>query len=322
MLGNKPGFATFWAGSRLPAYEAACLTSYLRHGYAITVYSFGAIAGLPPGVLLRPASDIVEEHYVSAFLIKDVPSLSHFSDLFRYRMFQRTDEIWVDTDMYMVRPLPLDLPPTLLAREDQHALCGAIMRLDRTAPALATLVSRTEAAAGRNLEWGETGPRLLTSVFGPAVLAKSYGPKLYFPIHYDDFWKVFLPEFRDECEALCGDAVTVHLWNNIVTKMGVWKEVMPPEGSYLHALFVRDGMTDLFQATFPAAEMRHVIDNYRMRMSGGFADVSKLARLAIPSIKRRAIRQFDRVRDHLLSRIWRTVNRGATRRPRIMHPQS
>ena len=299
MVGSVASFATFWAGSRMSAFEVACLSSFVRHGYSTTVYSYRDIENLPTGVSLRSASEIVEEKYTSAFLIKGIPSLSHFSDLFRYRLFQATDEIWVDSDMYLLRPFDFELPATLLARETERSLCGAIMRLDRNDAALHRLVQQTEAVAGRELTWGATGPRLLTTVFGPEVVTNAYGPELFFPAHYDEFWKVFLPRFRSECEAKCRDASTIHLWNNIVTKMGVWKDVMPPSGSYLHHLFSRDGMDAHFQGVCPADVMENMVDNYRMRMSGSFGDVKKLARLAVPGVKRRALRRFDWLRDQV-----------------------
>ena len=302
MLQANHAFATFWAGQHISAYEAACLASFIRRGAAMTVYSYGPIDNLPEGVVLRNAGEVVDERFVDGFKIKGKPSLSHFSDLFRYRLFQQSDTIWADSDMYLLRSIDMPLAANVLAREDADTLCGAIMRLDRDDPALDTLVSRTEAIAQRELIWGATGPKLLTAVFGPGVIAAAHDPALFFPVHYDAFWKVFLPEYRDECEALCEGAYTLHLWNNIVTKVGVWKDVLPPEGSFLHALFTRDGMAPLFQGTFPADVMRIVIDNYRMRLSGNFADVSKLARLALPGLKRRTVRQLDRVRDRIMAR--------------------
>lgn len=299
---TSPAFATFWAGQAMSAFEASCLTSFVRQGYELTVYSYDDLADLPPGTTLRHAGEIVDERFLDAFLIKGKPSLSHFSDLFRYRLFQKTGAIWVDSDLYLLRPIAIDLPPTVLAREDGVALCGAVMRLDPHDPALARLVARTEAVAGRNLVWGETGPRLLTELFGPEVVGRAFGPELFYPVHYDDFWKVFLPEFHDECASLCQESYTLHLWNNIVTKVGIWKDVLPPEGSYLERIFVRDGMGEFYQGTFPADVMRHVIDNYRMRMSGSFGDVSKLARLALPGIKRRTLRQFDRALGRIAGR--------------------
>ena len=301
MTAQKPTFATFWARGRLSAYEAACLASYTRHGYDVTLYSYGDVTNLPSLVNWRSASEIVDEKFTHGFRVRGISSLSHFSDLFRYELFQKTSEIWVDSDMFLLRPFNIALPPTLLAREDTRTLCGAIMRLNREDGALATLVARAQAAASRDLVWGETGPNLLTAVFGTAVVANAYGPELFFPIHYNEFWKVFLPEHYEECDALCRGGYTLHLWNNIVNKVGIWKDVLPPHGSYLERRFVEDGMADLFQGVFPAAAMRNVIDNYRMRMSGSLNDVKRLLRLTLPGLQRRATRSLQRLRQHLVA---------------------
>ena len=302
MSDQTPAFATFWARGRLSAYEAACLASYTRHGYDITIYSYGEVTNLPPEVIRRPAGEIVEEKFIDGFRIKGVSSLSHFSDLFRYALFQKTSKIWVDSDMFLLRPIDIVLPQTLLAREDARTLCGAIMRIDHADSALATLLTRAEAAASRDLVWGETGPDLLTAILGAEIVTKSYGPELFFPIHYDEFWKVFLPEHFEECNALCSNGYTLHLWNNIITKVGIWKDVLPPHGSYLERRFVEDGMADLFQGVFPASAMRYVIDNYRMRMSGSLKDVRRLAQLTLPGIKRRTARQIERLRQRFAAR--------------------
>ena len=295
----------FWAGESVPAYEAACMSSFVRHGYTLSVYSYGEISNLPSGAALRSAHEIVDEKYVRAYLIKGKPSLSHFSDLFRYRLFQTTDLVYVDTDLYLLRPFDFVLPKTLLALEDKTNICGAIMRIDRASPLLAQLVDRTERLAGRNLVWGETGPRLLTSTFGNDIAWKdTFRPDLFFPIHYDEFWKIFLPEYREECESLCRRAYTLHLWNNIVGKVGVWKEVLPPKGCYLERRFVEDGLGHLFQGTFPEDAMRHVIDNYRMRLSGSLDDVRRIVQLALPAVSRRATRKFSSLRDQLIERVF------------------
>lgn len=298
----RPAFATFWARGRLSAYEAACLASYGRHGYTITIYSYDTVTNIPSTVIQRSAMDVVDPKFLNGFRIRGVPSLSHFSDLFRYSLFQKTSQIWVDSDMLLLRPIDIVLQPTVLAREDRRTLCGAVMRLDNTDPALARLVLEAEAAASRDLVWGETGPDLLTKVFGSAIVAQALGPELFFPIHYNDFWKVFLPEYYDECEELCSRGFSLHLWNNIITKAGIWKDVLPPQGSYLERCFVENGVADLFVGTYPATAMQHIIDNYRMRMSGSLKDVTRLAQLALPGLRRRSVRQIERLRQRLTTR--------------------
>lgn len=279
-----PSFATFWAGQTISPYEAACITSFLAHGYDYTVFSYGKIDNLPDGVALRDAAEITEEANVRRFLIKGRPNLSHFSDLFRYELFKRTEHIWVDTDMLLLRKLDLASYDELIAKEDASTLCGAILRLDGAHPNLDTLIARTEALRDQELVWGATGPRLLTQVFGrAAVMRKAYDPPAFFPIHYDQSWMAFLPECRDACMALCRHAYTTHLWNDRVVKIGVWKRFGPPPGSFLETQFRADGSMRYFEDVYPEAVMRNMIENWRFRCEGGDIGLGQWMRRAIPS---------------------------------------
>lgn len=104
-----------------------------------------------------------------------------------------------------------------------------------------------------NLSWGDTGPRLLTAIHGmKAGLPES----LFYPVHFDDYYKVFLPKYPDECSALCTDSYALHLWNNRVVKMGLFKRIGPPAGSFLHQVFARTGANSLFREFYPTSVMR------------------------------------------------------------------
>jgi hypothetical protein len=283
---SKPSFATFWAGRRVSPFEAACMAAFVRHGYAYTVYSYEEVENLPPGVASGNAAEITDEANVRRFLIRGEPNLSHFSDLFRYELFSRTPHIWVDTDMLMLQPMPPGDYEQLLAREDARSICGAIMRLDSNDPQLPKLIQRTEALRDRDLAWGATGPRLLTATFNRRnILAASHDPERFFPIHYNDFWKVFLPEYRVECEALCAGAATLHLWNDRVGMLGIWKRFGPPAGSFLESRFSADGSTALFEDLYPAPVLRHMVQNWRFRCEGGDIGLGQWSRRAVPSMK-------------------------------------
>jgi hypothetical protein len=290
----RPSFATFWAGTTVSAYEAACIASFLAEGYDITVFSYDRIENLPAGARLGDASAITEASNAQRFIIKGRPNLSHFSDLFRYALFRQTDHVWVDLDMLLLRPFDLPGYGQILAREDATTLCGAIMRLDRAHPALPTLIERTEALRDKEMVWGATGPRLLTAVFGrQAVMRDAYGPEKFFPIHYDDFWKVFLPEFREECEALSAQAVTTHLWNDRVMKLGVWKRFCPPAGSFLESRFRANGSLGFFEDTYPESVMRSMVENWRFRCEGGDIGLGQWLRRAWPSARLTYRRRFN-----------------------------
>ena len=290
---TSPIFATFWKGALAPL-EQACLASAIRRGYQLILYSYEPLAGVPTGVERRDAREVVPESALNSFMYGGKPNLSHFSDLFRYKLFERTGAIWVDADILFIREINIELPATVLAREWQPSICGAVMRIDRRDHRLSTLIRETEAAMGRDLLWGETGPLLLTRVFGRAVLMKEAFPaERFFAIDHDDFWKVLLPDYAEECRTRTNTSWGVHLWNNIVDTLGYWKVLAPPEGSFLHTMLAADDSLRLFTATYPLPVMQSMIDNYRLRKSGGDLGIRQLSTQVLPSVFR-TIRHYRR----------------------------
>ena len=288
----RPTFASLWAGQPPSPFELACFHSFARRDYDLVVYSYDRFEGMPPWLTFRDAAEITPKSDLEAYIYEGKPNLSHFSDLFRYRLFQETDRIWVDADILLMRPFDFTLPAAIFAKEHEKSLCAAVMRLDRSDPRLAELVARTRALAGKSLFWGETGPRLMTAVFGRTdAFAHAFPPSTFYPVLYDVFWKVFLPEHRDECAAMCKDGYTLHLWNNIVVQLGIWKTMAPPKGSWLHELFDADDSLRFFEGEYPVAVMRKMVENWRYRFSGGDLSLGVLVRQIAPSALRTAKRR-------------------------------
>ena len=285
---NDPRFATFWHGGPPSPYELACLLSFRRLGQDISIYSYGDVVGLPADLPVLDAREILPPDSMTLFKVNGVPSASHFTDYFRFVMFGKTDRIWVDTDIVLLKPFDFDWSGNLMGRETATSVCTAVLRLDPKDPRLETMVTRVESLSHANLVWGDTGPRLLTSVYGMSSGRPEHD---FYPVHFDDHWKVFLPAHRDECEALCADATTLHLWNNLVVKMGLFKEIGPPRGSYLHAVFERSAANDLFTNFYPEAVMKTMIHNAVVKV-GGDSGIKRVLRLVAPSIRSSFVRRW------------------------------
>lgn len=280
MSGN-PRFATFWHGGGISPYEAACIASFERLGHEIVVYSYGEVGGVPPGVAVLDARAILPPDSMNLFKVNGVPSASHFTDYFRFVMFTKTDQIWVDTDIILLKRFTLDASRNLMGRETTSSVCTAVLHLDPEDVRLRSMIDRVEGLSTKKLVWGDTGPRLLTSVYG---VDGGLPEPVFYPVHFDDYWKVFLPANRAECEALCADATTLHLWNNLVVKMGLFKEIGPPKGSFLHAVFERSGADRLFQTFYPESVMKAMIHNAVVKV-GGDSGVKNVVRLLAPSFR-------------------------------------
>jgi hypothetical protein len=175
----------------------------------------------------------------------------------------------------------------LVAREAPNRICPAILRLARNDARLPGLVAATEGKMDRELVWAETGPGLMTQVFGGDAIMRDALPSSYFfAISHTDFWRAFLPEEREWCERVTASSVGVHLWNNIVTSLGYWKKLAPPQGSFLHERFAEDGSLHLFSDCYPDQVITRMVQNYRNSLNGAALGVGSVLRQAVPSVRR------------------------------------
>jgi len=113
-----------------------------------------------------------------------------------------------------------------------------------------------------------------------------HGAGRFYPIYRDSIWKVLLPEHRDWCEAQWRSAATVHLFNNILVRMGYWKVIAPPVRSYLHALFAASDALRFFETTYPEAVMRHLTHNFVASHTGEELGLKAVLTQILPSALR------------------------------------
>jgi hypothetical protein len=137
---------------------------------------------------------------------------------------------------------------------------------------------------------------LLTRVLGKEVIRKAtHPPEEFYPIPFGDFWKVFLPEYRDECIESSRNAKAIHLWNNIIDRLGFWKDMLPPEGSYLHMLYTQRVPATSFVGIYPDYILRRMIESWHMRQNGKDLGIGSIIKQFVPSIYRTARHHFGRL---------------------------
>lgn len=251
-------FASFWHGAELSPYEVASLSSFAAYGNEVTLYSYHAPGNLPAGVQAKDANQILPPDALDDFPIDGVPSVAHFSDYFRYAMFTKTDQIWIDTDMLLLRPFELDAPGDVIGKSSATSLCSSLLRLDPHDPRLNELLKRVRERKGIDARWGDTGERLLTDVYG---VQSGMAASLFDPIPAAEYYKVLLPRYLDECDALCSGSYALHLSGKRLDRMGLYRRIGPPVGSFLERLFARTGVNAMFREHYPAEVMQTMIDN-------------------------------------------------------------
>ncbi|RBP09741.1 hypothetical protein DFR50_12187 [Roseiarcus fermentans] len=248
-------FASFWHGGPLHAFAYACLASFPKEGARLGLYGYDAGLEVPPGVALMDARAICpDETLVSRYLANGKPSIATFADMFRYRMIRATGLCWVDTDLVCLRRPAFANDPYVFCRQADAVSAllvnNAVLRLPRDDPALAELVATADAAAGVDGRWGALGPFLLTPALEKhGLYARAFAPRVCYPIEPEQFWKPFLPAFRDEVATKVEGATFLHLWSEAIRWSGYDYRACPPEGSFLHERFERLGVLGRFART-------------------------------------------------------------------------
>ena len=115
--------ASLWIGPRLHYLNQLCLKSHLLHGHPVTLYCTDKLKNAPEGVEVRPASEIMD---IDMQLVGDT-SASFLSNVFRYKMIQKTDAVWIDCDAYCHRPFPDEMQNIFAGHGFRGALnCGVV----------------------------------------------------------------------------------------------------------------------------------------------------------------------------------------------------
>jgi len=244
---------TLWIGDRLGPVERACLMSVLRQDHRLTLYCYHEPIGIPEGLELRDASEILPG---SSILRHRRGSVAPFSDWFRYELLRRAAGTWIDTDMYLLRPLD-ERSEHLFGEERPGIINNAVLRLPADSPVLDEMLapflgtmpawlaprhrlsSRLRKWIGRGADvgampWGTTGPAALTAAakkFGLSSLALR--PAVFYPVPWERADWILNPSVSLD-QMVTDSTVGIHLWNDCIQHV---KNQLPPDGSFLQRLW-------------------------------------------------------------------------------------
>lgn len=279
--------ATFWSG-RLSPLEQACLTSFVQRGHDVAVYSYDEHEPIP-GVTFPAADTVLDRRFIGRFLTNRRPNIAHFADYFRLLMMRSTGETWIDCDVFCLDDHEVDWQRDILVQEASGMIINCVLKIANPT-LLDDAIRRTEALFDRDLPWAATQnilPQAIKTVAPTILLAPA---SRFSPVEADHWAWFLLPEHYQACEALCEQANTVHVYNNILQKIGYLKSALPPEGSYLRALIDACGLAHLFRGEYPAETVRTLQNNWLLRFSGAEIGFRSLMKQFVPSMRRTAAR--------------------------------
>ena len=242
-----------WIGPSLGPVERACMRSVLFQGHPLSLYCYAAPDGVPDGVELRDAAELIPE---SEVIRHKSGSFALFSNRFRYALQRAGRGIWLDCDAYLLAPLR-SASGHLFGEYEPGRINTGVLRLPPDSPMLDPLLDlfdeaevppwlplRARAAAlwrlartGRTnlsaMPWGVVGPLAFTAIARRYRLDRlALPPDALYPVAWQKADWIRDPSVAVE-QVIGSRTLSIHLWNE---RIKGFKNLPAPAGSFLARL--------------------------------------------------------------------------------------
>ncbi|MCE5972290.1 class I SAM-dependent methyltransferase [Sinirhodobacter sp. WL0062] len=269
--------AMLWMEGPLSFLEQLCIASFRDAGHHVRLYTYGTVTGIPEGIEVASADDILPRTDFLKHERTGSPALH--SDLFRYHLLSRNDRtIWADTDAYCLRPFESETGHFHGWESDKH-VNGGVLGLPRDSETLGALLEftadefaipdwygsdyaqelRAAAQAGQpvhasEMPWGVWGPHALTHfLHKTGEVQHSFAQHMLYPFTFKQR-RMMLKPGLDTAPYIRSDSFSVHFYGRRMRKRLIEKENgVPPADSLLGRLLAKHGI-DPREAPLPALD--------------------------------------------------------------------
>ena len=244
--------ASLWIGERLHYLNHICLVSHLRQGHPVTLYCTDNVTNVPEGIEVRPAAEIMD----IPMDIVDSTSASFLSNVFRYKMIQKTGAIWIDCDAFCEKPFPDEWEWIFAGHGMRGALNCGVVGLPQKCELMDQLLDYYDNLPDYPPWWGSNSRKKLDrqkddvphavkiykterTAFGPQAFThfakqtgdfeKSMSPDVLYPVPFQLNDIFYDPHGRVE-GWFTEKTVSVHLYTNGTKPW--WRRKPPLENSY------------------------------------------------------------------------------------------
>lgn len=216
-------FGSLWIGNPLSKVEQTALASFIYYGHSFTLFVYDMELVVPKGVIKKNANEIISE--LEIFKVQN--SYGPFADMFRYTMIQKTGLTWTDTDSICLRS-DWDFGDYLFGFEEDKRLANGILRIPQKSDLLEFLIHNSVKYDKDKIVWSEIGPLLVTKGAKRFnVLKYAQPPEVFYPVHFWQWKKIWLKDYRQEVLDKCKDAHTLQIWNQFLNREGINKNKLP-----------------------------------------------------------------------------------------------
>jgi len=221
-----------WVGNPLTQVQRLSMRSFLHHGFDVVLYAYDKLDP-PDGVTVRDANTIVTD----ADIFESHQTFAAFADLFRYRLLQTTDTLWVDADTLCLRS-DWDFGDYIFGLQEAGKVNNAVLAYPSKSLLAHTLVKRAKYHASNVFD--ALGPILLTEVLDDLEMTHLAKPTQTFsPIPWQDFSLMWQEGAKDGVLATVEGSHAVSLWNYQLGHHKFPRNDFPPNSamSYWQAKF-------------------------------------------------------------------------------------
>lgn len=162
--------ASLWVGGPLGIVQKICLSSFIHYGHKVYLYVYDMDMEVPEGVVKRNAEDIIPQSEVFTYH----GQYAGFADVFRYRMIQKENLMWVDADTICLSSYFFEDKDFVFIQESPTIIANGILKVPSDHPLISDLVKASSKTAKSIREigdshlplntWGSMGPLLLTEL--------------------------------------------------------------------------------------------------------------------------------------------------------------
>ena len=204
---------SLWVEGDLSVMERLSIGSFLKHGYEYRLYTYGKTYGIPYGVQICDANEIIPEKD----LFKVRGGYSSFSDFFRWNLIRLQGGWWCDTDAVCLRRF--DFPGDYvfvggLGKPGANdCVSSGIFRAPAGSPITEWAWQECLKMRPETMSWGQAGPPLITEGVHKFDLTSSIiSGKLFFPVYYTEAPEAFL---NSEPPVISNECFSLHFFNEV-----------------------------------------------------------------------------------------------------------
>lgn len=279
---SLPPVGALWIGGSLTWLEQLCLKSFVHHGHPTYLFTYGDVKKVPEGVIIRDGNEVLPTQ--NFILHERTQSVALFSDLFRFHMIKTDpDMIYVDTDVYCVRPIDLTNPYIFGYQSGTSVVNGAVLRLPGNSKLLHAMLEfmkdeypqphwfpkklldqiRQSHEDGSpmhigEMPWGVWGPGGITALAQDTGEIKHALDRDYFyPVEFRERRSLFKRPMITTSK-LSENSRTIHMWAPIKRFAAAHYDGLCPPNSYIGSQLELHGI-DPADAPIPKTKARAVV---------------------------------------------------------------